>query len=230
MAERNAVDLSKVLLVEAESDRGLFEQIFKALSLNPEIRVACPREINPESRNGKQAVFNLTSILLKQFADSDLGEQRKLAVVIDADYETEGGLGYGKTVEQFIEIVGGHDFELATEENNSNGLVFRHPDQLADLGLWVMPNNVNDGMLEDWLKACVHEDEQALFNHAESVVESLEPKKFKPIHQTKAEIATWLAWQDQPGHGLYQAQKANLLDKSKPLYSQLTSWLTRIYT
>ncbi len=64
----------------------------------------------------------------------------------------------------------------------------------------------------------------------QTVVEQLpSPKKFNPIHQSKAEVATWLAWQKQPGHGLYRAIEENLLDDTKPLYSQLTAWLTKIY-
>ncbi len=192
MAEINKLD-SGVLLVEAESDRGLFEQIFKAFPLNPKIQVACPPDLNPKGRNGKQAVLNLTSLLLKDLADAEAGGPSRLAVVLDADYATGGGLGFGKTLEQFAEKVGYHGY-IFVDDINENGLIFRHPEALPDIGLWVMPNNNSDGMLEDWLKACVHEDEQTLFNHAEMVVAALEPKKFKPIHQTKAEVASWLAW------------------------------------
>ena len=227
MAEINKLD-SGVLLVEAESDRGLFEQIFKTLPLKPKIQVACPRDLNPKSKNGKQAVLNLTAILLKQIADAATAEPSRLAVILDADYATEGGLGFSKTLKQFAEKVGNHGYVLVGDVID-NGLIFRHSEDLPDIGLWVMPNNNSDGMLEDWLKACVHNNEQTLFNHAQTVVAALEPKKFKPIHQTKAEVASWLAWQDEPGHGLYQAQRGGLLDESKPLYNQLITWLTKIY-
>jgi hypothetical protein len=230
MAEVKEVDSSKVLLVEGDADRDLFTQLCQNLAFSPKIRVASPRDLNTESRNGKQSVLKQVSILLKNIADMEAGSRsRRLAVVIDADYKAEGGLGYQKTVEQFVDIVGKHGFVLVPASDSNNGLVFQHSDGLPDLGLWVMPNNDSDGMLEDWVKHCVHQDETVLFNHAKSVVDSLNPKKFKPIHLSKAEVATWLAWQEQPGHGLYLTAKAQLLDPSSLLYINLIAWLRHIY-
>lgn len=190
MAEVKAIDSSKILLVEGDADRNLFAQLCKSLPFSPEIRVASPRDLNLESRDGKQAVLKQVSILLKDFADLETGSQRRLAVVIDADYKAEGGLGYQKTLEQFVNIVGERGFMLVSDSSNTPGLIFRHSDGLPDLGLWVMPNNDNDGMLEDWIKDCIHQDEKPLFTHAESIVEALNPKRFKPIHLSKAEVAT----------------------------------------
>ncbi|MCX7098059.1 MAG: hypothetical protein NTV43_09185 [Methylococcales bacterium] len=229
MAEAKAIDSSKILLVEGDADRNLFTQLCKSLPYSPEIRVASPRDLNPKSRDGKQAVLKQTSILLKQFADLETGSQRCLAVVIDADYKAEGGLGYQKTVEQFESIVAELGYLPVSDLSNNPGLIFQHSDGLSDLGLWVMPNNDSDGMLEDWIKDCIHQDEKPLFTHAESIVEALNPKRFKPIHLSKAEVATWLAWQEQPGHGLYLTVTGQLLDANKPLYSDLIAWLKHIF-
>jgi hypothetical protein len=229
MAEVKAIDPNKVLLVEGDADRNLFAQLCKNLAFSPEISVASPRDLNPESRDGKQAVLKQVSILLKQFADLETGSQRRLAVVIDADHKGEGGLGFQKTVEQFMNIVGELGFMLVSDSSNNHGLIFQHSDGLPDLGLWVMPNNDSDGMLEDWIKDCIHQDEKPLFTHAESIVEALNPKRFKPIHLSKAEVATWLAWQEQPGHGLYLTVTGQLLDANKPLYTDLIAWLKHIF-
>lgn len=229
MAEAKAIDSSKILLVEGDADRNLFAQLCKSLPFSPEIRVASPRDLNLESRNGKQAVLKQTSILLKQFADLETGSQRRLAVVIDADHKGEGGLGFQKTVEQFMNIVGELGFVLVSDSSNNHGLIFQHSDGLPDLGLWVMPNNDSDGMLEDWIKDCIHQDEKPLFTHAESIVGALNPKRFKPIHLSKAEVATWLAWQEQPGHGLYLTVTGQLLDANRPLYTDLIVWLKHIF-
>jgi hypothetical protein len=80
MAEVKAIDSNKVLLVEGDADRNLFAQLCQSLAFSPEIRVASPRDLNLESRNGKQAVLKHTSILLKQFADMEAGIQRRLGV------------------------------------------------------------------------------------------------------------------------------------------------------
>ena len=68
----------------------------------------------------------------------------------------------------------------------------------TDIGVWVMPDNQNTGMLEDWAKQCLHPQERALFAHARESVKNLpEPPKFKPLQRSKAEVATWLAWQSR---------------------------------
>jgi len=109
------------------------------------------------------------------------------------------------------------------------GVIFKHDDGLADFGLWVMPNNCDEGMLEDWIKDCVHSNEHNLFTHAEEVVGDLSPPKFKPIHRSKAEVATWLAWQKKPGHGLYHAVEEQLIDTNSEMFKELSDWLNHIY-
>jgi hypothetical protein len=96
--------------------------------------------------------------------------------------------------------------------------------------LWVMPNNADEGMLEDWIKQCRHPGEGALYQHAGDSIDTIPGyPKFKPLYRTKAEVATWLAWQEKPGHGLYQAVKPELLDSNSPLYAGLHAWLKHVF-
>lgn len=220
------ISSNHILLVEGPGDRGVFEQICNSLQLNPEIQVGTPKD-NQGTRNGKPGVFNRLPILLKKITD---GELVSLAVVMDADY-VQYNEDYQKTIEKFTEIVTPYGFNLVQRvENQSNGLVFENSDGLADLGLWIMPNNRDEGMLEDFIKPCVSTTEQPLFNHAVQVVQAVPNKKFKDHHYSKAEVATWLAWQIKPGQGLYSAVKDNLLDTDHPLFQELAQWLKNIFT
>lgn len=215
-----------VLLVEGEGDRGVFEQICNSLQLNPEIQVSIPKNIEG-LRNGKPGVFERLPILLKKITD---GELVHLAVVVDADY-VQYNEGYQKTIEKFTEIVTPYGFSLVQRvENQSNGLVFENSDGLADLGLWIMPNNQDEGMLEDFIKTCVSTTEQPLFDHAIQVIQDIPSKKFKDHDNSKAEVATWLAWQIKPGQGLYSAVKDSLLNPNHPLFQELAQWLKNIFT
>lgn len=225
------VNSSHVLLVEGEGDKGFFEQVCKSLSLNPAIKVAPPKDYQTDYeeplRNSKQGVLNLLDDLLNELLD-EVAPTQRLAIIIDADYEQKQGLGYQKTIEQVSKIAADYDFSLT--ENQAGGLCFKHSDGLAEFGLWVMPNNRTDGMLEDFIKTCVTPDEQSLFNHAAQTVQTVpEPKKFKPHHYSKAEVATWLAWQKPPGHGLYYSVKDNLLDTNHALFQELEQWLKKIF-
>ena len=211
------------LLVEGEADRSFFEEVCKTLGLHDIVTVAPPKDIGG-SHNSKEGVFNLLPNLLNQLGDAQI---TRLAVVVDADSEDNGG-GYQRAIDRVTEIVEPYGFTLRT--NPDGGVLFRHDDGLADFGLWVMPNNGDEGMLEDWIKNCVHSDENQLFAHAKTVVDTLPQKKFKSIHISKAEVATWLAWQKQPGHGLYRVVEDQLIDIDSKLFLELKDWLTHIYS
>ncbi|MFZ2726997.1 MAG: DUF3226 domain-containing protein [Methylococcaceae bacterium] len=226
----NTINKSHILLVEGEDDRGFFEQVCKTLQLNLKIEVAPPKDYQDDYeenlRNGKQGALRLLDNLLPELLDEEAITKR-LAIIIDADYKTANGLGYQKTLAQIFNIANEYGFNLS--ENQSNGLIFKHEDDAINFGVWIMPNNNDEGMLEDFIKSCIHNEEQALFNHAINTVNQLTSKKFKDHHYSKAEIATWLAWQKVPSHGLYIAIKDKLLNEQHSLFQQLGDWLKYVY-
>lgn len=216
-----------ILLVEGEADRSFFEVICRQLFIDATIRVAAPRDLTAlqTTQNTKEGIFILLPELLKQLED---GTTEKLAVVVDADSLVNGG-GFQKACDRVGRIVEPAGFGLAPGKSAA-GLVFENNDGLADLGLWVMPNNADEGMLEDWIKQCLHPGEGALYQHAGTSIDAIPGgPKFKPLHRTKAEVATWLAWQEKPGHGLYNAASPDLLNTSAPLFAELHAWLKHVF-
>lgn len=216
----------RLLLVEGESDKSFFEELCRSLELRASVRVAPPREVQG-AHNSKEGVLKLLPVLLKQLQD---GLMERIAVVVDADFEHDSGLGYRRTLERFEAIVGPFGFSLAKRPPQQKGIVFTNSDGLADLGLWVMPDNRRDGCLEDFLQGCVCQDELSLFERAQAAVRSLpQPRKFKDPQVTKAELATWLAWQRSPGRGLYYAMQEGLMDVAGQPFTGLTDWLRLIF-
>jgi hypothetical protein len=213
-----------ILLVEGESDRAFFEVICKSLSLKNSVKVAPPKLLNGLF-NSKQGVFNHLPVLLDQLGD---GRIDHLALVLDADTPPNGS--FNSTVDRVTEIVSPYKYGAPNSLGAlSSGLIYRNSDGLADLGLWVMPDNASNGMLEDWVKLCVVPTELGLLNQAVVTVAGLTPPtKFNSLHVTKAEVATWLAWQKKPGQGLYQAAEG-LLDTSNPQYAALVNWLQHVF-
>lgn len=216
-----------VLLVEGESDRSFFEIVCRQIGLENSVTVAPPKQLLGKF-NSKEGVFNHLPILLRQFED---GSCERLAVILDADYPPNGN--FGATRDRVNEIVAEYGYitpPLALPGTNT-GLVYRSKEGFNDFGLWVMPDNSSNGMLEDWLKSCVSTAELPLMNAAIAAVSGLaQPVKFNPIHASKAEVATWLAWQKRPGHGMYQAAEERLLDCSHLKYVAFVNWLKHIFS
>jgi hypothetical protein len=221
-----------LLLVEGNADKEFFNTLCNTIKLSPTVQVAPPKDLVGGSYNTKQGVFCHLKTLLPQLND---GQIQRLAIVVDADYAESHGLGLKGTLNQIKKIVSPFGFELPKSDTYPNGFYFKNSDGLADFGVWIMPDNGKDGMLEDWIKSCVTQSEQTLFDHAEKTVTDLLKhgfKKYKPTHITKIQVATWLAWQELPMYGVDRVlldKNDPLVDKNSVLYKNLTNWLKKIY-
>lgn len=214
---------SNILVVEGESDQRFFEQLCKMLGLHTTVKVAPPRALQAGAYNTKQGVFNYLPTLLRQLDD---GELTRLGVAVDADSPPNGGF----PATQALANRSFAPFGYTLKATQTAGLVYEHHDGLADVGVWVMPDNQTPGILEDWAQQCLSPQERTLFDHARSAVQTLpEPPRFRPLQRSKAEVATWLAWQTQPGHGLDRAVAENRFDTASHGYQQLTAWLDQIF-
>lgn len=214
----------KILLVEGEADRGFFEALCQMLSISVDVRVATPKDTGGAHNTKEGVLSHLISALLPQLQD---GQLKRIGVVVDADRAAHGS-GYAATLQRFTDALaqGGYQPNPAAV----SGLVFTHEDGLEDLGLWVMPNNADEGMLEDWIKQCLHPGEAGLYQHGEASIDAIPGgPKFQPWHRTKAEVATWLAWQKKPEHGLYNAAQSDLLNTDAQLFKELQAWLAHVF-
>jgi hypothetical protein len=215
----------KILLVEGEADRGFYEALSKRLAIGlDEVRICTPRSVG--KKDSKQGVWHALPTYLQQLDD---GEIERLAIVVDADSDATGGLGFAKTLAQLNAVLKPFNFSL--DSGVSPGLTFNHSDGLKPFGAWIMPNNANDGMLEDWVIRCIDPAESSLMDYARACIDTIPGgPKFKPVHRSKAEVATWLAWQTKPEHGLYKAaEEMGLLDASAQTFVDLQSWLSRVF-
>lgn len=214
-----------ILLVEGESDRSFFEALCKHLDLTVSVKIATPRDAG-HTNDSKQAVFSvLETTALIQLAD---GTTERLAVVVDADRATDGG-GFERTLDQLRQRLNAKGYTLRADDG-LGGLIFEHSDGLNDIGAWIMPNNADEGALEHWIQNNVHPDEGALMQHAQASINQIpNGPKFREIRRSKAEVSTWLAWQSEPDHGLWQAVKPGLLDVTAPQFLALKAWLEKVF-
>ena len=214
-----------ILLVEGEVDRAFFEALCTRWQLPVQVKVSTPRDAG-HTKDTKQAALSvLKTIYLGQLAD---GQIERLAIAIDADRATDGG-GFERTLSQLSQCLDPAGYALHPKAE-PGGLVFAHSDGLNDIGAWIMPNNADEGALEHWIQGSLHPSEIALMQHAQASINQIpNGPKFKPLRRTKAEVATWLAWQAEPDHGLWQAAKPGLLDEAAPQFLALKMWLEKVF-
>ena len=117
------------------------------------------------------------------------------------------------------------------DEPNLSGTVLISNQHSTRIGVWLMPDNSLNGMLEDFARILIPVND-TLLPVAERVLEEIELSKiakFSNIHRSKALIHTWLAWQESPGTPMGQAITKSYLDHNHELCVAFVDWLNRLF-
>jgi hypothetical protein len=99
------------------------------------------------------------------------------------------------------------------------------------LGVWIMPDNLELGMLETFLAFLIDDKKEPLWEFAQATVDEAKAKgaPFKPSHLHKARIHTWLAWQDEPGPQLHMAVAKRILNPTHPKAQPFVNWFKTLF-
>lgn len=208
------------LVVEGQSDTLFFEALIQKENLT----------IDVEPRHSISKIPNLLEALFDDLRD---GVIEHLGIVADADYTTSKGIGgFNKRWQQLTQPLKRNGYDITAPPSQSYvGNIFTHPDGLPPVGLWLMPDHKNDGMLEDLIKQTVCEGEQqSLLQTATVCLNRLPITLFKPHHHTKATLYTWLAWQKRPGQALVSTVNADLIDRQSQEIQSFLKWLRKVFS
>nr|VFK39892.1 MAG: hypothetical protein BECKTC1821E_GA0114239_100585 [Candidatus Kentron sp. TC] len=97
------------------------------------------------------------------------------------------------------------------------------------IGIWLMPDNNLNGMLEDFCRQLAMPD---AIGYAESCVHQAKRDgyaTFTDSHESKAVIHTFLAWQNRPGMPLGQAITACSLSPNQPIAEKFVVFLRYLF-
>uniref|UniRef100_B8HUQ9 DUF4276 family protein n=1 Tax=Cyanothece sp. (strain PCC 7425 / ATCC 29141) TaxID=395961 RepID=B8HUQ9_CYAP4 len=116
------------------------------------------------------------------------------------------------------------------EQLSPEGLIHLTAENIK-FGIWMMPDNTVRGMLETFLAYIVPDGNKALWQLAQQVSQTAKSKgaAFKDSHCDKANIYTWLAWQDPPGRQLHDAIKQHIFKPTHPNAQQFVTWFKTLY-
>lgn len=117
-------------------------------------------------------------------------EFERLGVVVDADDDAMKRWG------EIRQSVSDYGFELPERPEPSGAIVTK---EAQKIGIWLMPDNQNPGILEDLFRAFIP-DKDALAPFVSQSLDTIETNgvaRYK--NRTKAFVHTWLAWQEDAG-------------------------------
>jgi hypothetical protein len=207
------IDRQNVLLVEGSNDQQFIYQLAN--------RAGIPRDDYRiptwEKGGGFQTVVDsLPGILVGSVV-------QHLGIVVDAD---DDPISRWRSLTNKLH---GEGYNLPSEPA-VGGLVHREQGKRIAVGIWLMPDNLHPGMLEDMAFELLPTGD-LLWPHAVDVVTRISEleQRFKPTYTMKAQLHTWLAWQDEPGTQLGLAVKRRYLQGDAPLAADFVHWLKRLF-
>lgn len=98
------------------------------------------------------------------------------------------------------------------------------------VGVWLMPDNEQDGKLEDFLTTLIR-DGDPLIGHAQASTEYARTlgATFSIPDTIKAVVHSWLAWQDEPGKPYGQAVQARYFQHDSAVAAKFVAWFKALY-
>lgn len=200
--------MNQILLVEGTNDLHVFKTIFKEQHIRELFEVI-------EKGNDDQLIKSIP-IHLK----TDI---KTIGIILDADEDiNKRWINISKILKK--------EGYLIPENTTRSGLIIENTG-LPKLGIWLMPDNNINGMLEDFVHQLIPKDD-AILPFVDRVLNDLENlgiQKYKKIHQSKAKIHTWLSWQEDPGTPMGLAITKKYLNPDNELCLLFLEWVKQLY-
>ena len=202
-------NFNKKLLVEGNDDQHVIWALCEKFTITENFDI-----IDCE---GITKLFDQLPIRFKQSGIETIG------FIIDADAELAIRWSSIKTVLSNSGFIMPNDLP-------EGGLILKHEDGIK-IGIWIMPNNNLNGMLEDFIAFLVPDNDK-LLPIVNSTLDSIEIQGLNPYsmtHKSKATIHSWLAWQADPGTPMGQSITKKYLSTEVQTCQKLVDWLTELF-
>jgi hypothetical protein len=203
-------DTDKVLLVEGDNDCHVVMALCKAHQVPETFGIyQCGSDVGVLKR--------LNALISRPDPPSAIG------ILLDADNSAKSRW------ESIQSKLRSYSYTLPTHPD-IYGTVAESNAEEPKLGFWIMPNNQNSGMLEDFCAELADPASLTVAREAVKQAVAMQATTFKAVHESKAVIHTYLAWQDEPGYPLGKSITSQALRSKTEIAIKFTDWLKCLFT
>ncbi len=165
--------------------------------------------------------------VLPRFINSlDTSDLENIGLIVDADF--------GSVQKRFSEIIKGLSKKLNRDFskyalNTEGGII--EEEGLPKIGIWLMPDNVNNGYLEYFIEQLI-DSQDIILREAKSTVDFLMTKDYCPFtdfKKQKAIVHSWLAWQETPGLPFGSALDTKYLNAHAESAQPFLNWIKKTF-
>jgi len=198
------------LIVEG-SDAIALANIFMKKRLPPPKGYKNPTKFKNEFVKVAGSISKIQAVLEEELDTPDV---QYIGIIVDADQK--GAMARLKSLLDFIQKKVG--VSLPSAKLTENGFGYQFMDDLY-IGIWVMPDNKNEGYLEHFIGSMIDDDDKTWQFVQEKVKELAAQNfcKFTEIKKQKALVHTYLAWQKTPGLPMGTAVSVGYFNIKNPL-------------
>ena len=168
---------------------------------------------------------------------SSPSETKRIGLIIDADTDIEAR--YQGIIKELKKTLG---ITLTRPElANIDGFVRDITNQSGDvvrIGIWIMPDNINAGRLEDFLFDKI-EETNGIFQQVEpalSIIEhaavadaNIADKLYRSIHRDKAKLHTFMAWNNPPDLSMGMAVRKGFFPVESDTEKKFRAWIEELF-
>jgi len=200
--------MNQILLVEGKDDL----HVISALC----VKFKIPENFKIKDTEGIDKLLEQVPVRMKQTGIKTIG------IIIDADVNLAGRW------QQVLKVVG-QKMPNFPNEPSMSGTV--HQENNLRVGVWIMPNNQLNGMLESFIEFLIPDSDELLpiINTHLDAIENNKMNQYKLIHRDKAMIHSWLAVQEDPGTPMGLSITKKYLSTDVRQCKVLIDWLLKLF-
>lgn len=208
------MEKDKILFVEGVNDREVIYRIENAYSLKGICEIK------------KCDNVDLAKSAFELFINENASKVQSVGIIIDADTSF---IDRWKSVRNLLVATNNYS---VPEVLPADGLIL---DAITSgkprVGVWIMPNNKDNGMLEDFLLQQIPQEDDLLPFVDETMGElrSRKLQRFKDVHISKARAHTYLAWQEDPESTLAIALEKNYFAPKSKEVGVFANWMLNLF-
>lgn len=218
-----------IIIVEGNNDR---HAIWHLLDQKNDLKVCFHKELQ---KIEQEAIAIKVSGSYEELHEAAPVELRKSSELLRAgfifDADTDPLNRWKSMRNQLLRRGGGQHVPEEPPQEGWIG-VAEQPDRRVRVGFWMMPDNQQQGALEEFAMRLVP-DHDSLWNYAVECVDGLEGRmsgeRYERLPESKAQVHTWLAWQKTPGEPIGQAIKHNTLSPQANVAQAFVEWARRLF-
>lgn len=213
--------MSQLLIVEGNDAIALASLLAKR-KLPPPVGYAKPLDFKDKFVKVAKGIQNIPAAIDEALSSPEL---KNLGIIIDANEA-----GYLSRLDSVLsKIAENIEIDSAIRADSGSGKVIK-TEQIT-IGIWIMPDNQNNGYLEHFLSNLIPSNDSIL-PIVQQQIENLKYSNlqvFSEAKKQKAILHTWLAWQKEPGKPFGQAVDAGYFDVNAAPLLQFEEWFKNTF-